>query len=82
MDLDLTCVHSWLVLVQEQHFGRAAPRLNLTPSALTKRIQRLERQVGVPLVVRNPGAASSPRPRDIASVSRQPACSTRQSLLA
>lgn len=55
MDLDLNCVHSWLVLVQQQHFGRAAERLNLTPSALSKRVQRLERQVGAPLVVRDPG---------------------------
>ena len=55
MDLDLNCVHSWLVLVQEQHFGTAAARLNLTPSALTKQVQRLEREVGVPLVIRNPG---------------------------
>ena len=55
MDLDLNCVHSWLVLVEEQHFGRAAVRLNLTPSALVKQVQRLERQVGAPLVIRDPG---------------------------
>jgi len=55
VDLDLNCLHSWLVLVQEQHFGRAAVRLNLTRSALTKQIQRLERQIGLPLVVRDPG---------------------------
>lgn len=54
MDLDLTCVSSFLVLQEEQHFGRAAIRLNMTSSALTKRIRRLEQQVGAQLVERGP----------------------------
>ncbi|WP_329080877.1 MULTISPECIES: LysR family transcriptional regulator [unclassified Streptosporangium] len=54
MDLDLGLVADFLVLVQERHYGRAAVRLHLTSSALTKRIQRLERQVGVALVERDP----------------------------
>jgi DNA-binding transcriptional LysR family regulator len=53
MDLDLSCVASFLVLVEEAHFGRAAALLHLTPSALTKRMQRLERQVGVVLLRRD-----------------------------
>ncbi len=53
MDLDLTCVASYLVLLDERHYGHAADRLNLTASALTKRIQRLERQVGAKLVQRD-----------------------------
>jgi DNA-binding transcriptional LysR family regulator len=52
VDLDLSCVASFLVLLDERHYGRAAAKLNLTSSALSKRIQRLERQVGVRLVVR------------------------------
>lgn len=62
MDLDLSCVVSLLALLEKQHYGRAAECLNLTPSALTKRIQRLERQVGTPLVVRHPegGCAATP----------------------
>lgn len=59
VDLDLNCVASFLVLLEEGHFGRAAERLNLTTSALTKRIQRLERQVGVPLVVRGPAGSAA-----------------------
>lgn len=62
MDLDLTCVASLLALLSEEHYGRAAKRLNLTPSALTKRIQRLERQVGTPLVVRHPEGGCSATP--------------------
>ena len=54
MDLDLSCVESFLVLAEERHFGRAAHRTNLSSSALTKRIQRLERQVGAKLVERSP----------------------------
>ena len=52
MDLDLSCVASFVVLLQERHYGRAATRLHLSPSALTKRVQRLERQLGVTLVDR------------------------------
>jgi LysR family transcriptional regulator, benzoate and cis,cis-muconate-responsive activator of ben and cat genes len=44
---------SFLVLLEEGRFATAALRLNLSPSALTKRMQRLERQVGVRLLVRD-----------------------------
>lgn len=54
MNLDLGLVADFLVLVQERHYGRAAVRLHLTSSALTKRIQRLERQLGVALIERGP----------------------------
>lgn len=50
MQLDLECVASFLLLADEEHFGRAAARLYVSSPALTKRIQRLERQVGVALV--------------------------------
>lgn len=53
--MDLDCVASFLVLVHERHFGRAAAHLNLTTSALTKRLQRLEAQVGARLLDRGPG---------------------------
>ena len=57
MDLDLSCVGSLLVLLQEQQYERAAARLHVTSSALTKRIQRLERQVGATLVSRGADGA-------------------------
>jgi DNA-binding transcriptional LysR family regulator len=53
LDLDLADARSFLVLSQEGSYARAASRLNLTSSALTKRIQRLERMVGEILVVRD-----------------------------
>jgi DNA-binding transcriptional LysR family regulator len=54
MELDLGLASSFLVLAEEGHYGRAAARLHLTSSALTKRIQRLERQLGVVLLQRGP----------------------------
>ena len=53
MDLDLRCVASFLILAETGHYGRAAAQLHVTTAALTKRIQRLERQVGVPLLIRD-----------------------------
>lgn len=53
-DLDLTCVSSFHVLMQEQHYGRASAHLAITSPALTKRIQRLERQLQCRLVERGP----------------------------
>ena len=54
MELDLGLASSFLVLAEERHYGRAAARLHLTSPALTKRIQRLERQLGVVLLQRGP----------------------------
>jgi DNA-binding transcriptional LysR family regulator len=54
MDLDLGCVADFLVLLEVGGYHRAAVRLHLSASALSRRIQRLEHQVGVPLVVRGP----------------------------
>lgn len=62
MDLDLSCVASFLILVEEANYGRAAERLHVSASALTKRIQRLEHQIGVPLLVRDPSRVTGPTP--------------------
>ncbi len=54
MDLDLNCVEAFLVLAGQFHFAKAAGVLHLTPSALSKRIRKLEVQLGVQLVERGP----------------------------
>lgn len=54
MEIDLTCIASFLVLIDERHYRRAAEILHVTPSALTKRVQRLEQHLGVSLVERGP----------------------------
>jgi DNA-binding transcriptional LysR family regulator len=59
VDLELELVANFLVLMREMHYGRAAARLHLTQAALTKRIQRLERQLGVVLLERPPAARSA-----------------------
>jgi DNA-binding transcriptional LysR family regulator len=40
------------VLADELHFGRAAGRLGVTPSTLSRRVAALERELGVTLFVR------------------------------
>ncbi len=54
MHLDLVCVESFLVLIEEGHYGRAAARLHITSPTLTKRVQRLERSLKVRLLDRGP----------------------------
>jgi DNA-binding transcriptional LysR family regulator len=43
---------TFVVLAEERHFGRAARRLYLAQPAVTQRLQRLERQLGVTLAER------------------------------
>jgi DNA-binding transcriptional LysR family regulator len=56
-ELDLLLVASFLTLTRERHYGRAAAVLHVTPPALSKRIHRLERQLGVTLIDRGSGVA-------------------------
>jgi DNA-binding transcriptional LysR family regulator len=55
MDLDLTGVEAFIAVTDLRHFGRAADKLGVSVSALTKRIKRLEAAVGVPLIERDTG---------------------------
>ena len=55
MDLDLAEVRSFLEVAECKHFGHAAEKLGISVSGLTKRIQRLETSLGVPLIERDSG---------------------------
>lgn len=62
MDLDLTAFESFVAVTEQRHFGRAALTLGVTVSALTKRIQRLEAALAVPLIERDSGGFSGLTP--------------------
>ncbi|RMB85500.1 LysR substrate-binding domain-containing protein [Streptomyces shenzhenensis] len=53
MDVDLAVLRSFAVLAEELHFARAAERLHIEQPALSQRIKRLERRMGVQLLVRD-----------------------------
>ena len=52
MDLDLGAVRAFLAVVDDGQFTEAADRLGLTQQATSKRIARLESDLGVPLLTR------------------------------
>jgi DNA-binding transcriptional LysR family regulator len=49
---DLPELEGFVAVAEALHFGRAADRLHLAQPALTRRVQRLERAVGAPLLTR------------------------------
>ncbi len=52
MTLELRWLRSFLAVAEEQHFSRAARKLNLAQPALTAHIQQLEEALGAPLLER------------------------------
>ena len=53
MDLDLARVQAFVAVVDEAHFGRAAAALSISQQAVSKRIARLESELGVRLLSRD-----------------------------
>lgn len=51
--MDIKAYQVFLTLAQTLHFGRTAVQCNLSPSAVSRQLQRLETQVGHPLVQRD-----------------------------
>ncbi len=84
-DLDLRLVHAFTVVAEHRHFGRAAESLHLAQPALSRRIRRLEDQVGVRLFARDTrgthlteaGAAFLPGAREALGASRAATAAAR-----
>ena len=53
MDLDLARVQAFVAVVDEAHFGRAAEALSISQQAVSKRVARLEAELGVRLLTRD-----------------------------
>jgi DNA-binding transcriptional LysR family regulator len=53
VDLDLARVRAFVAVADEGHFGHAAVRLSVTQQGLSKRVARLEAELGVRLLTRN-----------------------------
>ena len=51
--MDLEEVQSFVIVAEELHFGRAAERLHLDQSSLSRRVSHLERSFNVPLLDRS-----------------------------
>ncbi|OXM64146.1 LysR family transcriptional regulator [Amycolatopsis vastitatis] len=58
VNLDLRLVHSFTVIAEHRHFGRAAEALHVTQPSLSRQIHRLEQQLGVRLLDRTPRGSS------------------------
>jgi DNA-binding transcriptional LysR family regulator len=71
--MELRDLRYFLVLAEELHYRRAAERLFITPSSLSKAVSRLERSLGLELLERTPrhvalteaGAELAPLAREI-----------------
>ena len=51
--MDIQALDTFIKTTELMHFGKASRACNLSPSALTRTIQRLEEEIGQPLFIRD-----------------------------
>jgi len=71
MDLDLTQVRAFVTVADEGHVGRAGARLHLSQQAVSKRLARLERHLGLLLVRHATGVSLTENGRRILPLARE-----------
>ena len=59
--MDLRDLKMFLHLAESRHFGRSARAMHVSPSTLSRQIQRLEEDLGQPLFVRDNRTVTSRR---------------------
>ena len=60
--VDLRDLKTFLHLAESRHFGRSARAMHVSPSTLSRQIQRLEEDLGQPLFVRDNRTVTLPKP--------------------
>ncbi|NLU70356.1 LysR family transcriptional regulator [Streptomyces sp. HNM0574] len=68
--MDLRLLRSFLAVVDEGHFGKAAGRLFLSPAAVTQHVAKLESETGARLLHRGPPAVPTPAGQRLAGHAR------------
>ncbi|MFC7641136.1 LysR family transcriptional regulator [Streptosporangium lutulentum] len=85
MELDLGAIRTFLAVVDDGHFTEAAARVGMSQQAVSKRIAKLEGDLGVPLLIRSrtgvrpttDGEAFLPHARALISLADQAAAMLR-----